>query len=140
MLANTYIPVLAIVLGLFVATLTVIPSLLIEAWAVRSGTYRDTERFRRTGIAGVHPRFSAALVFAFIANAASTMPGFATAFYFLDYNTPWIWLGHYAITVAIEMPVYLAFGMRPTKRFVATVLGANMITYALMYALIKLLD
>jgi hypothetical protein len=135
MLANAFIPITAIVLGYVIAVLAVVPSLVVEAIAIRFGTYVPHENAQPR-----QPSLRRAFGFAFLVNAASTIPGLITATVFVI-EAPYIGMiaVHYLITVAIELPLLRLLGMRLTRNFVLIILGANLITYALMGGLVLLL-
>lgn len=137
-LVNAYIPAFAILAGILMAFLTVIPSLVIESIAVRFGTFRETATTRSLGKVGHHPTFSWALYYCFFVNVASTLPGLMAVIVFAVYEGVLAWVLHYVITVLIELPLYRMFGIRLTGAFVAAVLAANVLTYAAMYMVLLL--
>jgi len=135
-LANAFIPLTAILLGYFVAVLAVVPSLVIEAFAIRFGQYVPHKNAEPR-----QPPLGRAFMFAFIANLVSTLPGLITATIFVI-EVPRVEMiaVHYLMTVAIELPMLKLLGMRLTATFVGIILAANLITYALMVGLVWLLQ
>lgn len=138
MLANAHIPIFAVMVGLLIAVLTLIPGLLVEALAVKYGRFRDTKRTRAAGRVGTRIPYSWAVNYAFIANFISTIPGLVTAFFIVASQSLLLWFFHYVITVLIEIPTYHFLGIRLSSKFVLAVIFANSLTYIFMYGIVLL--
>jgi hypothetical protein len=129
LLANAYIPTFLYAAPLL-ALLAIIPTVCVEAVAIRFGRFRNPlhQQFR--------PRWGQAFHYAILANVASALPGIVSAVFFYSMAATWAGLGgHYVVTCMIELAVLYGLGLRLSGRFVVLICLANLLTYLIFAAL-----